>query len=186
MKIQSFFATLLLTGMTLSLCAQKYEPFPDLEGRTADGQMVRIPQDTRNKVSLLCLAYSQESEAELETWLLPAYKYFIEKNHAVFEALYEETPLNLYFIPMVRAIVPDGQFAKFEQQFASIDESLQSHVLLYHGNINPYKRFLNMKDKSKPYFFVLDKSGKIVHITSGAYSQGKMEELRRVIDQYSK
>jgi len=185
MKCKRFLVALLFSSISLSLFAQKDQPFPALEGRTAAGEVVRIPEDTRGKVSLLCLAYSQESEAELETWLLPAYKYFLKENHAVFESLYDETPLNLYFIPMVRAIVSDNQFEKFEQQFRNIDQSLRAHVLLYHGNITPYKRFLNMTDKSKPYFFVLDKNGRIVHITSGAYSQSKMDELRQIIERYS-
>ena len=58
-----------------------------------------------------------------------------------------------------------------------LDAELQKYILVYSGDINAIKATLEMKEKDKPYFFVIDPRGKITYSTSGAYSEKKMDEI---------
>lgn len=165
--------------------AQKHELFPRLVAQNLQGAQVDIPGQTKGKATLLCLAYSQESEKELESWLLPTYRTFVERGHAVFESLYEEPSFQLYFVLMMSSIVPEGKTEQLRFSLQSIDKELQPHVLLYRGSITPYKKHLNMDDKSKPYFFILNPQGHIVHTTSGSYTPAKLNEIRQILEKYT-
>jgi predicted transcriptional regulator len=58
-----------------------------------------------------------------------------------------------------------------------VQEDIQPHVILYKGALDAYKDKLKMDDKKKPYIFVLDKEGKIIYVTSGAYTEEKMDDI---------
>ena len=45
-----------------------------------------------------------------------------------------------------------------------------------------YRKTLKMKDRKKPYFFVLDKNGVIIYVTQGAYSRKVLEEVGNLIE----
>jgi predicted transcriptional regulator len=55
-------------------------------------------------------------------------------------------------------------------------------VVVYKGELTAYKEILKMDDKTKPYIYVLDKEGKIVFVTSGAYTEDKMDEIDEYIE----
>tara|TARA_B110000046_G_scaffold88676_2_gene96858 strand:+ start:102210 stop:102332 length:123 start_codon:yes stop_codon:yes gene_type:complete len=40
-----------------------------------------------------------------------------------------------------------------------------------------------MKDRKKPYFFVLDKQGKTIYITSGRYTMKALREVGNLIEE---
>jgi len=99
----------------------------------------------------------------------------------IFPDLKGESPdaydINLYFVPMftgTKAAAAASAKAKMKQQ---VQEDIQPHVLIYRGELDAYKDKLKMDDKSKPYIFVLDKTGKIIYTTSGPYTEDKMDEI---------
>jgi hypothetical protein len=55
-------------------------------------------------------------------------------------------------------------------------------VLFYKGELKPYKEALDFEKKDIPYFFVLDKTGKIVYATSGKYTTAKMDQIENVLE----
>ena len=44
---------------------------------------------------------------------------------------------------------------------AKSDSDFFSYVLFYKGDLGPYENKLKLKDPSKPYIFLLDKTGKL-------------------------
>ena len=60
---------------------------------------------------------------------------------------------------------------------AETDKELHPHILFCEEKIKNLKKELEIADKDLPYFFVLDKNGKIIYSTSGRYSAKKMEEI---------
>jgi predicted transcriptional regulator len=66
-----------------------------------------------------------------------------------------------------------------------VDPVLHKHMLLYKGDIKDYKDALGLKEKDTPYFFLLDKNGKIVYVTSGAYSDAKLEKAEEILEDAS-
>jgi predicted transcriptional regulator len=58
-----------------------------------------------------------------------------------------------------------------------IDEKLHPHVMVYSGAMGDYDEDLALKDKEQPYFFILDKEGKIIYATDGKASSKKLSEI---------
>lgn len=152
--------------------------FPELKAETLDNKTVTFPTDTKGKSTLICMAYSAEAETDLRTWYEPTYDKFIAKT----ELMADMYDVNVYFIPMftgVKAVAADK--AK-EDMKKTVQEDLQPHVVVYRGKLDAYKETLKMDDKTKPYIYVLDKDGKIVHVVSGAYTEEKMDEIDEHIE----
>jgi hypothetical protein len=173
LKVMNKTLKLLVVFLFLGIVAQAQvgQSFPSLTGNTLSNKKITIPTDTKNKYTLLAIAYSQKSEKDLNGWMQPIYETFLDK-----EALFTYD-VNMYFVPMIGGF---KQVAgeKIEQKLKEgTDKELHENVLVYKGSMADYKNSLKFDGKDKPYFFILDKSGKIVYATSGEYTDKKLEEI---------
>jgi ATP10 protein len=149
------------------------EIFPDLKGETLTDKTISIPNDTKGKSTIICMAYSEDAEKDLKTWYEPTYDKFIAKTELMADAY----DLNVYFVPMFTGIKAGAAASAKKQMKQDVQPDLQPHVIVYKGEIDAYRDKLKMDDKKKPYIFVLDKTGKIVFVTSGAYTEDKMDAI---------
>lgn len=147
--------------------------FPDLQGETLDNKTVNIPNDTKGKSTIICMAYSQDAEMDLKTWYEPTYNKFIAKTELMSDAY----DINLYFVPMFTGVVEGAAGNAKKKMKEGVQEDIQPHIIVYKGTLDAYKDKLKMDDKKKPYIFVLDKTGKIIYVTSGPYTEDKMDEI---------
>ncbi|HLG03195.1 MAG TPA: hypothetical protein VI731_06345 [Bacteroidia bacterium] len=155
------------------------ENFPAMRTENLDHKSVSIPNDSKGKPAILVLAYSQQAEKDLLTWMEPAYDRFIAKTELMADIQYD---INLYFIPMFTGSRQGLAAGVQKQMKKDVQDDIQPHILIYKGEIEPYKSGLKMEDGGKPYIFVLDSSGKIVYVTSGAYTEAKMDEIDDKLD----
>ncbi len=139
--------------------------FPELAAQTLDDKTITIPKDTKGKFTLIGLASSQKAQTDLEGWIDPVYKSFT--SNPMFQ-------VRLYFVAMAGGGTAGVVKSQLKKQ---LDAELQKYILVYSGDINAIKATLEMKEKDKPYFFVIDPRGKITYSTSGAYSEKKMDEI---------
>ena len=147
--------------------------FPDLKGESLTDKVISIPNDTKGKSTIICMAYSDDAEKDLKSWYQPAYDKYIAKTGLMDDAY----DINLYFVPMFTG-VKEGMVGNAKKQMKEgVQEDLQPHILVYKGALDAYKDKLKMDDKKKPYIFVLDKEGKIIYVTSGGYTEEKMDEI---------
>ncbi len=151
--------------------AQVGEMFPTLSGQTLDDEVVTIPEQTTGKYTMVGLAWSKKAEEDLQTWLEPVYRTFIAPSG--FSIV--DYDVNIYFIPMFTGVNKMAHGATVKKLKKENLTELSSHVLFYKGELKPYKKGLSMNSDHQPYFFLLDKMGKIVYSTSGAYTDEKME-----------
>jgi hypothetical protein len=156
--------------------------FPLLKAESLDGKSLTIPLDTKGKYSLLGLASSQKAQEDLKTWLQPVYETFIAKSSkpALFEDSYD---IHLYLVLMFTGSNEGMVGAAKKKMQQELDPELKPHVLLYKGEVSKYNQELQMTDKDKPYFFLLDEEGKIVHTISGVYTDAKMEKLEELLSE---
>jgi hypothetical protein len=152
--------------------------FPDLKAETLENKIVNIPADTKGKSTIICLAYSDEAEKDLKTWHEPMYDKFIAKT----ELMSDVYDLNLYFVPMFTGTKEAAAAGAKKQMKETVQADIQPHIIVYKGAIDIYKEKLKMDDKKKPYIFVLDKDGKIIYSTSGAYTEDKMDAIEDKIE----
>lgn len=173
----------LVTATFNDLFAQKGEVFPYLEGTTLIDKDIKLPEDTKGKFTLVGMAYSKKSEDDLKTWFNPVYNTFIHKSSS---SLFGDIgyDVNVFFIPMFTGVKQAAASAAEKQMKKKTDPQLLPHILFYKGDLKTYKESLDFEKKDVPYFFVLDKDGKIVYATSGSYTAKKMKEVEDLIEEW--
>jgi hypothetical protein len=154
--------------------------FPALEAETVEDTKVTIPNDTKGKFTLVGLAYSKKSEDDLNTWFEPVFYKFIQKTKGLMAGFGYD--VNVYFVPMFTGINAAATGTAKRKAAKKIDPQLLPYILFYKGELKTYKEELDFEKKDIPYFFVLDKEGKIVFATSGAFTEEKMDQVEEVIE----
>lgn len=182
--IKNIFIVLLSIGLSFGWFMSNSQvvgmEFPVLEGEKVTDEVVMIPADTEGKYTLLGMAYSKKSEDDLESWFQPVFQKFIQKSEGLFSAFTYD--VNVYFIPMFTGVNAAGMGAAKRKSLKKVDPQLHPYIVFYKGDLKPYKDALDFEKRDIPYFFVLDKNGKIVYATSGAFSEEKMDEIESVIE----
>ncbi len=176
------FLTLLCIGFFVNSSSGQIlgKMFPTMDAENVEDMAVSLPGDTQGKFTLLGLAYSKKSESDLNTWFNPVFGKFIQKNKGVFGGFGYD--VNVFFIPMFTGVKAAATGTAKRKAAKNIDPQLLPYVLFYKGKLKPYKDALAFEKNDVPYFFVLDKGGKIVYATSGAWSESKMDEIEEVLE----
>lgn len=180
MRLPIVFLLTFLSAASLLRAQVVGKQFPIMVAETVEDKKVTIPKETKGKFTLLGLAYSKKSEDELNSWFQPVYQKFIQKNTGLFESFSYD--VNVYFIPMFTGINAAATGTAKKKALKDIDPKLLPHVLFYKGDLKTYKEALDFEKKDTPYFFVLDKDGKIVYATSGKYTPEKVEEAETLME----
>jgi hypothetical protein len=170
---------LLLTG---NLYGQKGKVFPSITAENTEDKVVTIPEDTNGKFTLIGMAYSKKSEDDLKTWFNPIYNSFITQSDkpSIFD---EPVPdVNVFFLPMFTGVNQAAAGTAKKKMVQGIDQKLHPYVIFYKGELKKYKDELDFEKKDVPYFFVLDKQGRIIYATSGAFSNKKLSEIYDLIE----
>ncbi len=156
--------------------------FPAMECEDYNGKKVNLPVDTKGKYTLLGMAFSNKSEEDLKTWMNPIYNKFIaEKDNDPFNPAIDYD-INLFFVPMFTGANQLTSKQSKEKIKAATAKEMYSNILFYEG-AKTYKEELDFEKKDIPYFFVVDKTGKIVYATSGKYDDSKMEKILDIIEE---
>lgn len=166
--------------VSLSLFAQKGKTFPDLPGESLDGKTVLVPADTKNKLTIVGMAYSKKAEDGLKSWYTPMYDKFVLKR-GIFDAQYD---VNFFFIPMFTGTKKMAYQISMDKMRESNRKDLYPYLLFYKGEMDPYIDVLRMEEKNLPYLFVIDQEGKVVYYTKGLFTEKKMEDLEEVLDSF--
>lgn len=174
----------LLIFHTSSAFAQLGDVFPQIDGTTLTDKDLKIPKDTRGKFTLVGMAYSKKSEDELKTWFNPVYQTFIHKSEAGLFGSITGYDVNVYFIPMFTGVKKAAAGKAEKMMKKKVDAKLHPHILFYRGNLKTYKDALDFERKDTPYFFVLDKTGKIIYGTSGTFSKNKLREIEELVYEF--
>ena len=159
--------------------------FPEMICENYDGKNVHLPNDTKGKYTLLAMAFSTAAEDDLKTWINPIYNKFIGKVDASKADVFDvsiDYEVNLYFIPMFTGFNQLTSKQSKEKIKAKTDKELYPYLLFYDGG-KTYKDELDFKKRDIPYFFVLDKTGKVVYTTSGKYDDKKLEKILDIIEE---
>lgn len=175
-------AALLLISIHFNTAGQVVgKTFPSMTAETVEDKKVSIPDDVRGKYTLVGLAYSKKSEGELNSWFQPVFTRFIQKTSGgLFSGFTYD--VNVFFVPMFTGVNAAATGTAKRKAARSIDPQLLPYVLFYKGELKTYRDALDFEKRDIPYFFVLDPQGKIVHATSGKYSDDKMEEIEENIE----
>lgn len=171
------FLTLLSVMNTLK--AQVGKVFPAMSGMLLNDKAIQIPIKN-NKFTVLAVAYHRGAEDALKKWLNPLYNMFMVKKEgggSNFDPA-EIYDVNFVFVPMISG------FKKIASDFKeNTDKEFWPYIMdTEKTDIKEIQKQLGIEDNKIPYFYVLDKSGKIVHVESGDYKETKMDALEEAVE----
>lgn len=168
----------LITLSALTVKAQVGDVFPAISATSLNEKEVSIPEDTKGKYTLIGVAFTEAAQEDLYTWSQPVYSEFLDENN--FSSLIYDP-----YVHLVLMFTGANQLV-FEKAKKRIldgsDETIKDNVLLYKGKMEDYRKTLDMKNRKIPYFFVLDKNGKIIYMAEGAYSAKILKEVAELIE----
>ncbi len=164
---------IVLLALSLAGVAQKGKQFPTINGKSLTDKAMSLPINN-GKQTIVAIAFHRGAEEDLKKWLNPLYYTFIKKpkGQTNFD-MAEIYDVNFIFVPMISG------FKKIADDFkASTDKEFWPYIMdTEKADIKGVQKFLNVEDNKIPYFFVLDKTGKILEVQSGAYKETKVEKL---------
>lgn len=167
----------LLIILAYSLNAQKGKSFPSVVGTTLDDKAATLPFKN-GKFSIVAIAFSRDAEDDLKKWLNPLYENFMKKEKTGNFDMAELYDVNFVFVPMISG------FKKIAQDFKKgTDKEFWPHIMdTEKTDVKELQAQLGVQDNKIPYFFVVDKEGKIVETVNGKFSDDKLEKLEDAID----
>ncbi|HMC96875.1 MAG TPA: hypothetical protein VKG92_04440 [Flavobacteriales bacterium] len=172
--MRSFF---FISALVLANGISAQQAFPTLEGETAKGAAISLPLPNPKGYTLIGLAYSQKAQPLLEEWYEPAYLRFVAK-HGLFAGAYE---VDAFFVPLFVGLKKTAYEPSMRKFRESASPEIVDHVVFSKAELEPLKAALGMADKDIPYFFVLDRQGRIIHRTDGAFTDEKLEAIEDVL-----
>jgi hypothetical protein len=162
----------------ISLKAQTGKSFPQINGITLEEKKLTIPVKN-GKYSVVAIAFHRGAEDELKEWLNPLYDNFMvkDKKPGTFD-MADFYDVNFVFIPMING------FKKIADEFKSgTDKRFWQYILdTEKTDIKGLQNSLGVTNNKEPYFFILDKEGKVVAIEHGKYNKAKMSALEDAIE----
>lgn len=166
---------LILAGFNFK--AQVGKLFPVIEGATLEDKPMHLPPNN-GKYTVVAIAFNRGAEDELKKWLSPLFDLFAakdEKKHA--HDMTESYDVNFYFVPMING------FKKIADEFkAGTDKGYWPYIVdTKKSDISIVQKQLDVKDNKIPYFYIVDKAGKVVAAQNGTFSEDKMDALEDAI-----
>lgn len=156
--------------------------FPSMPVKKLDGTSLDLPKAVKGKFTILAMAYSKKAEDDLKTWNNPLYQKFIAEppKNSLFG--FDPYDVHLFFVPMFTGVSQAAAGNASKKLKEGLDPKFHEHFLIFEGKLKDYKDQLGFSQKDEPYFFVLDKTGKVIFKTQGAYSQAKMNQIEDKIE----
>lgn len=148
--------------------------FPELKAKTLEGKEIIFPTDTKDKATIICVAFKDETQPMADGWTKD-----IMANYNDSTIHYFEVPMLKNSLKMMRKMIDGGMRKK-------IDISLHNNVATYYGDLSQYKKELLMADDNTCYIFLLDKSGNIQFTTSGSANTDQLTLLYAKLKEISK
>jgi hypothetical protein len=145
-------------------------------GNSLEGKNVELPMKN-NKYSVIGIAYNRAAEKDLKEWLNPMYSTFMKKDNGGAFDIAEIYDVNFMFIPMVSGFKSAAHDFKM-----NTDKEFWPYIMDAATDIKTIKEYFKIENDKQPYFYVVDKTGKIVATASGKFSEDKMSKLEDAIE----
>jgi len=168
------FVTLLL-ALNESACAQE---FPSITTEKLSGETIKVPESFKGYYTIIGVGTSKKAEDELRTWQAPIYNKFIAKT-GLMDDMYN---VKVCFLPLFTGVAKAGKNKVVKKLRENNESVVYDHLYIYSGSREPFDN-LGLKDKSTPYFYLLDKSGVVIWKGEGRFRQAYFDEIEEKLMQ---
>jgi hypothetical protein len=163
-------------ALALNFNAQKGKTFPTVIGISLTEQSMSLPIKN-GKYSIVAIAFNKAAEDELKRWLNPLYDVFMNKDKGK-NSMSTVHDVNFFFVPLIGGLKMVSN--KFKE---TTDKAFWPYIMdTDKWDIKVQQKSLDIEDGKVPYFFVLDKDGKIIEMQSGKFSDDKVDVLEEAVE----
>jgi hypothetical protein len=145
--------------------------FPTIRAKTLAGRCVVFPQETAGKVGVIFVAFEQGAQQDINTWIDPLIASYLESPDVEY---YEIPMISTAYRPVARFI--DGGMR------GGVPADLHDRTATFYGDRSRFFSAAAITDQTRPYLFVLSRSGRVVYRTDGPVTTDSLEAARQAID----
>lgn len=170
--MKTIFTSVVLLCLLNTQAQQVGKTFPKINGFDLNDKALTLPQNN-GKYTIVAIAYLREAEPEMKKWLNPLFDEFVNKDKGALDMSGGGHDVNFYFVPMISGL----KNAKMDYK-DNTDKGFYPYIMdTDKYDIKGMQKELGIENPKIPYFYVLDKNGKIVNVQSGKYSEEKVEQM---------
>ncbi|OVE80322.1 hypothetical protein BVY02_00520 [bacterium J17] len=171
LQLNKVYLALILITFVCMGCAKTFEPqnpegstFPSIRGEILTGTNIEIPRFFEGKPTLLLIGYVQESQFDIDRWVLGLKQL--------------KTPIGIAEIPAIQGLVPRMIKSKIDQGMRNgIPEEDWGIVITVYKDAEKIARFLGNNNPRNVRAVLLDKAGKVRWFHDRGFSADKAIEL---------
>tara|TARA_Y100000589_G_scaffold60946_1_gene51962 strand:+ start:6106 stop:6609 length:504 start_codon:yes stop_codon:yes gene_type:complete len=146
------------------------EFFPEISGKTLNGDQFTTPKSLEKPINILVIAFKHAQQEMVDTWLKPLAQMELENK----KLKYYEFPVMAEMGSWKRWMIYNGM------KLGIRDTEQRSRTVSFHIDKQPFKEALKINEDSI-YLFVVKQDGSINGVIEGVYSADKLQSLRQLI-----
>jgi hypothetical protein len=144
--------------------------FPTVAATTLAGRPVTFPDAVVGQVGLLFVAFRQRAQADINTWVTPLIGTYLDSA----DVAYYEIPMISGGYRWVSGWIDGGMRG-------GVPGDLHDRTATYYGPRATFYAEMNIGDRSRPYLFVLDRAGRVVHRADGPATPAAVADVEAAI-----
>lgn len=157
--------------------AQVGKAFPKIETERISGEKVNLPAAFSGNYTIVGIGMGRKAEEALRTWQTPIYNTFIAKT-GFMDDMYA---VDVFFLPVFTGASRAAK-GKVVKKLKENNEALViDHVYVYSGSREPFDA-IGVRDKSEPYFLLINDKNQIVYVAKGSFKQFFLDEITDILN----
>jgi len=164
LTLATFLSLFLVTSGSLA------QQFPNIDTKDLNGRSLNLPADFNANRALLLIAFEQEQQTQINTWLP-----FAEQLENQGRAKFYELPVLPSALRLVGGMIENGMRSGIPSQ------ATRAKTLTLYTNVTRFRKNLGLGGKNQIYAVVIDRQGRVLTVQSGTYSSAKADQIRAAL-----
>lgn len=161
----------LILGLSLSLAQEVLRQFPEASGANLSKEEFDLPQDFAGELNLVLVAFKQNQQSKVDTWLAYAEGSAITDNEV---SVYELPVLGSSY-RLLRGFIDGGMRSGIPDPVA------RARTITLYGDKPGFMEALAIPDENDIHAFLVDGEGQVLWQAAGEHSEAKAAELEDMI-----
>ncbi len=166
---------MVIAALLLSACSTSYpnqaitgQAFPSVVGQTLEEESMALPEDLQGKMSLLLIGYKQDSQFDIDRWLIGLDM--------------TQTQLAVYEVPTIQGLFP-RMFSPLinNGMRAGIPKPLWKGVVTIYKDGDQVQAFTGNENPNNTRVVLLNEQGKVIYFYDQGFSVDALNQLRALL-----
>ncbi|HBF47013.1 MAG TPA: hypothetical protein DDW91_11305 [Shewanella frigidimarina] len=166
---------MIIVALLLSACSTSYpnqaitgQDFPSVTGQTLEKESMAFPDDLQGKMSLLLIGYKQDSQFDIDRWLIGLDM--------------TQTQVAVYEVPTIQGLFP-RMFSPLinNGMRAGIPKPLWKGVVTIYKDGDQVQAFTGNENPNNTRVVLLNEQGKVIYFYDQGFSVDALNQLRALL-----